>query len=566
MKKLLILLLACLIPFAAPAEGAARLDVPGLLRPGKAERLRFSLPGEGPARIGVFSGCEELATVYEADAAPAGETAFYWDGTDADGDALHPGAYTLVLHTPQGSAEQPVTIGDPAPLILWLDADSHIDYSSFTPWEGTAECSMPGKLTMEILTADGAVPVLEADADEGENLLTWDGLLKGSPLSPGHWDAVFRLTDETGFSSTAEMISVEVSAPALATDVEYHTPGGLGGVSCEHDVCFWKLNMGEMDEDAIWQVLIQPVTVLQGDERKQVKVRREPREDCTDYVGEVTCMSQAVHVLRRGEDWTLIEAYSSSVEGSAVAVWARQFQGHVKTSLLKERQVDQHTGVVIDKLQQRLYIFRDGKLFSTLLCSTGFPRSDTQFHETPAGEFLAVSWAGGFWSGSLYCDMGIRINDGILLHEVPCLIEVDEVTGQEERDYDRCERYLGEKASHGCIRIQRSPSPEGASMRWLWENLSRESSARSKIIIWDEAGRVLGYPDDALTLYYNPDGGRNYHAHPNCRAVSDRFLPLSPFLYGELEEGRFASLTPCGSCTPQLRRDAIDTINAENTR
>ncbi|MBQ3440184.1 MAG: hypothetical protein IJG35_09420, partial [Bacteroidales bacterium] len=44
-----------------------------------------------------------------------------------------------------------------------------------------------------------------------------------------------------------------------------------------------------------------------------------------------------------------------------------------------------------------------GHLFSTLLCSTGFPREDTPFHETPAGEFAVVSWVGGFWS-----DGGLR--------------------------------------------------------------------------------------------------------------------------------------------------------------
>jgi len=228
--------------------------------------------------------------------------------------------------------------------------------------------------------------------------------------------------------------------------------------------------------------------------------------------------------------------------------------------------VDQHVGLVIDKLTQRLHIFKDGELYSTLLCSTGFPNNGNPWYETPAGEFLAISWAGGFWSGKLYCDMGIRINDGILLHEVPCMIEVDEVTGEEKRDYDRCERYLGEKASHGCVRIQRAKSPEGASIRWIWDNLSRQSSARSKVIIWDELGRTLGYPDGSLPLYYNPEGGRNYHSHPYCQAVKERFLPLTAFRYDELEDKPYKSLTPCPACSPQLRMEQIDQINAENHR
>jgi len=450
---------------------------------------------------------------------------------------------------------------DPA---FFYTCDDVIDYRRNPAWQFSLEANMPGTLTV---TAGKDEIFVQDVPEEALSLsMTWNGLVEGHQLSSGWTDITFRFMGENGLSATPEMISVEVIAPAKATDTEYFTPGQMGGTACDHDICYWKLNMGEMDEDAVWQVLTQPVTVLEGDERKQVKVRREPREDCTEYVGEVTCLSQAVHVLQRGEEWSLIEAYSSSVEGSSVKVWALQFQGYVKTELLKEREVDQHVGLVIDKLTQRLHIFKDGELYSTLLCSTGFPNNGNPWYETPAGEFLAISWAGGFWSGKLYCDMGIRINDGILLHEVPCLIEVDEVTGEEKRDYDRCERYLGEKASHGCVRIQRAKSPEGASIRWIWDNLSRQSSARSKVIIWDELGRTLGYPDGSLPLYYNPEGGRNYHSHPYCQAVKERFLPLTAFRYDELEDKPYKSLTPCPACSPQLRMEQIDQINAENHR
>jgi hypothetical protein len=49
-----------------------------------------------------------------------------------------------------------------------------------------------------------------------------------------------------------------------ATDVTFRTPNEFSNVVCNHDVCYWKLNMGEMNEDKIWQVLTQPVTVLQA--------------------------------------------------------------------------------------------------------------------------------------------------------------------------------------------------------------------------------------------------------------------------------------------------------------
>ena len=350
----------------------------------------------------------------------------------------------------------------------------------------------------------------------------------------------------------------------LATDVFYHTPNEHSAVKCDHDVCFWKLEMGHMDEEAIWKVLTQPVTVLTGKQREQVRVLARPDADCKDYVGVVTCASQAVHVLERGDTWTLIEAYSSSEEGSAVKVFAEQFQGYVRTDRLKEEEVDQTYGIVIDKLQQRLYVFKEGKLFTTMLCSTGFAKNKEHlFHETPAGEFLMVSWVGGFQAETLWCAYGIRINSGILVHEVPSREETDR-NGVTFTSYARCERYLGEKASHGCIRVQRQLTPEGVNAKWLWDNLHRKPY--TKVIIWDDLDRELTYPSDELLVYYNPKGGTNYHSQPTCSLVKDKYEPMTSFTYGELDEKPYSKLTPCPGCAPQGRREKIDELNEKSRK
>lgn len=352
--------------------------------------------------------------------------------------------------------------------------------------------------------------------------------------------------------------------PLPARDMIFRTPNEDSEVLCNHDFCFWQMTEGETDEEIVWQVLTQPMTVLRGKQREQICVRKRPEESCTDYVGVVTCASQGVHVLEESGDWTLIEAYSSAEEGSAVQVWAERFQGYVKTELLQTLEVSQEYGLVIDKLQQRLFVYKEGKLFSTLLCSTGFPREDTPFNETPAGEYAIVSWVGGFWAETLYCDMGLRINSGIMIHEVPCTIEKNEETGEETRDYHRCERYLGEKASHGCIRVQRELTPERVNAKWLWNNLSRKPV--TKVIIWDEIGRVLSYPDEDYPLYYNPRGGKNYHSSPTCAIVKEKYWPLTEFTWGELDEAPYNKLTACPGCAPQLRREEIDELNSKNTR
>ena len=383
------------------------------------------------------------------------------------------------------------------------------------------------------------------------------------------------LKDLLDLTEVEEVEFLPPDATQLARDREWHTPAEGSPVQCSHEVCYWTTPMGYTDEAAVWKVLTAPVTVLDANQRHQVKVRKTPDRDCTEYTGEVTGASQGVHVLERGEEWTLIEAYSSSTEDSKIKVYAEKFQGYVETSLLKEVAVDQTFGLVIDKQTQRLYVYREGKVIATLLGSPGFDKKgDAPWHETPAGEFLCISWTGDFYlkddegNANMLCRNAIRINDGILIHEVPAIPKTDD-SGEVTWTYDRCERYLGEKASHGCIRVQRKQTPEGISHDWLWKNLSngnRKGEAFTKVIIWDDAGRTLGYPDDDLLLYYNPKNGKNYHSQPTCMGVRDDLEPLTAFRYGELDEKPYSKLTACPYCAPQPRREEIDVINRKNNR
>lgn len=552
-NKLIALLCALLLCAAfALADGqAAWSNVPQELRPGKLMQLTYSLPEYGFASITVLDAAGDTVLVLKESAATG---RFVWDG-----EGLAPGDYILRLTCGDVTDDRSIHIGTKAPVLTVVEANDRLQDS----WSAEVVCNMAGVLTV---TLPDGTELFRQTVAEGDNELRWNGLVNGQEIPRGDYDFQLRLLDADGYASGAQAVEVTVSRPRRAHDAYDVTPDDMSGVTCEHDICYWKLPMGSLDEAAVWEVLTQPITVLDGNERLQCKVRRLPDAKCTDYVGEVTYASQAVHVLQHGEEWTLIEAYSSSVEGSSVAVWAEQFAGYVETALLKEVQVSQQYGIVIDKLQQRLYLYKEGRLYSTLLCSTGYPRKDTPYAETPAGEFVTISWTGGFWAGDLYCDMGMRINDGILLHEVPCTIQTDEL-GNEIRDYTKCEQYLGEKASHGCIRIQRDKTPEGISIKWLWDHLPHgKSAAPAKVLIWDEVGRRLEAPDDDYVLYYNPNNGRQVHSSPYCQLVNEKFWPLTAFAYGQLEEAPYKKLKVCPGCAPELRRSGIDTINSKNTR
>lgn len=55
-------------------------------------------------------------------------------------------------------------------------------------------------------------------------------------------------------------------------------------------------------------------------------------------------------------------------------------------------------------------------------------------------------------------------------------------------------------------------------------------------------------PGPKTKLYYNKDGGKYYHADPECHSVAKEFLPLASFTYGNLNKSPYTKLQPCPKC------------------
>lgn len=303
------------------------------------------------------------------------------------------------------------------------------------------------------------------------------------------------------------------------------------------------------DEAACWELLMKPITVLNVGEKETVYPLDAPGGEkvLNEWQGGfINGSLAAVHVLGEDEDgWTLIEGLD---------YYDRVITGYVKTRLLKTVTPNAKYGIIIDKLTQRLYLFKEGKLWSSCAVSTGLANPSQPYNETATGEYLIGSWVGGFDSEGMYCEMGIRFNGGDMLHQVPYVQYADG-----NKDFTRYGSMLGRKASHGCVRVARTTNDEGLCISWLWDNLKKNT----KVLIWDDDGRVLPYPDDDTQVYYNPDGGSSYHATANCRSVRDKYLPLTAFSYAELDQGDYAKLSPCPYCIPVQRRAVIDEINQE---
>lgn len=371
-------------------------------------------------------------------------------------------------------------------------------------------------------------------------------------LTPGFAEEGFLeeeiLLDET--DPDAGSIAEETVAP----DARSFTPAhGSPYEGQDPELNYWTLPMDITDEAAVWEVLMKPITVLNGKsfgqpEKAQIVLREEP-DEAARGLGVCTCETQGVHVLKKDGDWALIECYSSSFHNSKVVNWNTLIQGWVPSKYLKEITPNQSIGFVVDKLTQRLYVFREGKLFTTLLVSTGVANPSQPYNETRSGEFLLTSKVGNFASDNMTCRMALRFNSGDLLHEVPY------VYSRTDAGYKKQEVALGTRASHGCIRVQRKKTPEGINMQWIYEHHKKNT----KFLVWEDwQGRQIAYPDDGTLLYYNPNKGEYYHSQETCYSTKKKF---ETFTYGELDEGDYAKLERCPYCTPPIRKAEIDAIN-----
>ena len=334
-----------------------------------------------------------------------------------------------------------------------------------------------------------------------------------------------------------------------------HVPG-TG--SCGKEYCYWETPMDITDPETVWNVLIQPMTVIKGKQRVQVQLRAEPRKDA-EKVGEVTCRSQGVHVLETLDNgWSLIECYSSSNNLSRLDVFSDLVRGYVPTDMLEVRETKTKYGLVVDKLAQRMYVFQEGELLSTLRVSTGKPTRSEPQRDTNAGEFHLVSMVGTFVSeNGAICEYGIRFNDGDLLHGVPYLLKENG-----DKNFATFDRELGQKASAGCIRVQRRRSPEGVNMLWLWNKLYDQQ--QTKLLIWEDLpGRQLPIPSDDTPVYILPGLSNSYHSKPTCYDLDKMYFPMEGITYGQLEDEAYAELNNCPYCNPPLRVHELEEINRQ---
>lgn len=573
MRKLCFLVLALFwLPLAGLAEGTVFTVAPQEIHPGLAERISFYAPEDGEARIEALRSDGSVAAVIRAKMnAYRGVNHLTWDGCGDDGYPLMIGEYALRVTLNGDSDQRMFQIGEECPQFLSLRTDNVLEDGR--EWHIFLTANMASSLTVRLKDDSGAWRIiLDVPVEAGENDFSWDGLIGGKRLPHGRYEIQLSLADLDGTCGDPAQLSLAVVDRLTPSPIPSATPQPTPAIVVPSKAeaqpkgeDYWSQPIGFLDEETIWALMMQPITVITGNQTEVYPLRKTPDKDDSkeNIVGEITYASQGLHVLETRDDgWTLVEAYNSSYGplcGSrpGYGVTDDLIQGYVKTSLLKTITPKNDYALLVDKLTQTMYIFKEGHIIGELLVSTGKNTATQPWNETPAGEFLMVSRMGGFQAGNLYCPFGMRINGGCAIHEVPFKGTAE--TPKKDRDYSLTRLVLGKKASHGCVRVQNDKNGQGQNMEWLFNNIK----VNTKVWIWDDTGRRFNYPDDETQLYYNPNNGRYYHEDQNCESVSKRYLPLTPITYKDLND-QFPGLTACPKCTRLMNKQEIDDLNREN--
>ena len=480
-----------------------------------------------------------------------------------------------------------------APVLSGVCADDVRLITGQGDWYFEFHASEGGSLAMQLLSGETGAAVADigaAQVEAGAGRLSWNGLLPdGTPAAPGNYMLAVQLRNFWGeesaqavlslniFESEAqaeenmldlsELIETEalewVEAQPIPQD-DADAPAQDNGIP--QAATFWEMNPDDYDltnpdhQQAIWEIMMQPITVSEGEQTENVYITNQPGISPRPYkdycAGELHGQSQGVRIVEEdtdGDGYVRIEAYTNdgtkSESSYMESIAASKVQGYIKKSRLYTQTPSDKYALLVDKLRQKLYVFEAGRIISELPVSTGLNNEKQPYNETPAGEFLTVSRVGDFKAGSRTIGrFAIRINGGTLLHEV-----LHDVNADGTRNYGNYEPDLGSKASHGCIRIPRRKNAEGINMAWFWENLEN----KTKVLVWEDKGRQMyapELPDAGLQLYRNPDGGTSYHLDQNCPGVKDKYLPLTGDLtYGDLETEDFRKLKPCVYCAAPER-------------
>ncbi len=455
---------------------AACMMIPGGAS-GEEERLRVSLPekvkGFTPCRIRVQSPCdgEAVLRLYDSGnymwrvmraAVTAGENRIPWDGLGEHLERMFAGPYRFDVTVTgtdgtEYAASARFTISATTPTLVYALPSSetlYLDGSEkwFVEYYVSAECPVD----MEVRSGDrkiwtGSMTVSNEDGD----IFTWNGNTgRGKQIEPGEYTVTFRSRNNPDYSFTYPLRAEAGPCPVYGI-------AETGPVLPERG----------MTDEQIWEYMMKPSVVIRDNSAiKKYEIYERP-STASRVTGSLRGATQGLEVLEAGERWSLVRAWTHT-NGSVCT-------GYIHTDRLQVIRPSAHYGLLIDKRDQTMTVYQDGKAIGRLPVSTGKPIPGNTYRETPAGAFLTHLRLGASYAqdGFRY-EYPIRYDAGNMIHGIGF------TRSGRMRDYSENLPLLGQKASHGCVRVSLFAGEDGGiNLYWLWTRLPYHT----RVIILDDA-------------------------------------------------------------------------------
>ena len=448
MKRWLMLLAACLLlPLCTLAEDTL-LDVSwsGDIQGYQACELTVTAAHAGRLTLVVNDGHNDWLN-WTMDVS-AGENRVAWNGLGDNDERIPDGTWTLtatlVWEGGEASVSRTMTFARCKNAVIFALPGADTLYLADGGWFVEVCLVRSGTVVMEVSSAENPGNVLYTRkytvSTTDPKKLTWDGKAGKAALPAGDYVLRYYVSDNPAWVRETRVTLKQGSAPEIPLQV-------TGDYLPAYD---------DSDE-TIWQLMQQPSAVVDIRFVAHQEVYSQP-DKSSKSLGQLHGQSQAVDVKEIREDgWVYIGAWNHEA--------GEYVEGYVPQSRLKMVQPNCEYGLLLDKAQQKMAVFEHGKRIAEIDVSTGLIAKNKLFQETAAGSFLTVEHLEPFSMDGKKYDYVIRYDGGNLLHQLP----YRRTSGY--KDFAPYTPTLGQKASHGCVRLPRDKGESGVNAYWLWTHL-----------------------------------------------------------------------------------------------
>lgn len=419
----IVLLVCCLLLLAltGQAEGLRVKTDSDII--GYAEnRLLISAPSAGRITLTVSNRDIVLRTlIFDV---PAGESDFVWDGLGAWEERIMDGTYTLTAVLNGETFSSPVTVGRCRQALLYaFPLQDTIHTNDENHWYAELGLVRGGTVVMEVRQSGTLITKRTREvSDDTPYRFAWTGKNGDSDLPEGMYTLIFYAENNPERNVSFDVTILNDTSPILPVEA-------TGPIIPER---------GDSDE-TIWAMMQAPAVIVSvGGATAHQNIYAEPSKKST-VLGTLHNVSQCVEVLALEGDWVRIAAWNHE-DGSYT-------EGYVQRARLSRVVPDDQYGVLVDKQTQTLTVYEYGKPIAVIPVSTGLADATHPFRETAAGSFLTETRIGNFAQSGYRYRYVIRYDGGNLLHSIGYKLI------NSRMDFTEQLPKLGQKASHGCIRL-----------------------------------------------------------------------------------------------------------------